>query len=69
MSTKGVLPEPAEAVPRSGTEQPEARAGSGERTAEAGAGAGRHGCCEASMPILSLRRFGGSERSLCLAAA
>ena len=27
VSTKGVLPKPAEAVPRSGTEQPEAKAG------------------------------------------
>ena len=38
-------------------------------TAEAEAGAGRHGCCGASAPILSLRRVGGSERSLGLAAA
>ena len=38
-------------------------------TAEAEAGAGRQGCCAASVPILSLRRFGGSERSLGLTAA
>ena len=38
-------------------------------TAEAEAGAGRHGCCEANVPILSLRRVGVSERSMGLAAA
>ncbi len=46
--------EPAE------TGRPEAEQRS---TTKAEAVAGRHGCCAASVPILSLRRFGGSERS------
>ena len=57
MSTKGVLPEPAEAVPRSGTEQPEAKAGAASKPLKRRRQR-TFGLSGARGLILSLRRVG-----------